>query len=235
MQSIQVMLSSKLARRQAQEYVFQISPPIPIDPDKDYYISVKRASIPYSFYQISSQNNSLRYSIGGIEQAPLILPPGNYSVVTLVTFLNALGSTLTFSYAGFNNKITITAATNFILLSTSSAMALLGFSEGVDHSSVANALISDNVVNIINTTSIKVNTNLIVDTRDSGNSSNTLVVVPVNRQPNAMLEGSQDFQTRLFASSDINNIQVSLYNQDDEAIDMNGVNFEILLIISMRD
>lgn len=231
-----IILNSRQAiSRQGNQYNFQISP-IAISNEIEYFISVKHIMIPYSFYQNNADNTSIEWTLDGAAQPAIALPQGNYNINTLIAFLNAMTGTtgLTFSYQTYNNKVRVSRSDSleFVLLASSTAFQQLGFTEGLAHASAASVLISDNVVNMINTMSLKVTSNLIIDSRDSGQSPNTLIVMPVNRQINSVLESSQDWFTRVRVTSDITNVFISIYNQDNEVVDLNGLNFEILLLLS---
>ena len=55
----------------------------------NFYISIKTAEIPYSFFSLTSSFNVLVIKVDGIDY-PLTIPPGNYNAINLNTVLDAL-------------------------------------------------------------------------------------------------------------------------------------------------
>lgn len=87
--SIQIHLSSKYA----QSYNFNslsdcnFNLPLIEVPSGHYlYLSLIHCNIPYSFYNIDTNNNTLIYSINGGSLISLDITPGNYTVKQLLTF-----------------------------------------------------------------------------------------------------------------------------------------------------
>jgi hypothetical protein len=98
-----------------------------IPSDNTIYLSVHHAVIPYSFYNVNQNNNTLSYVFGGSIITGTI-PIGNYTANTLLTALKTL-LPLTVTYSSITNKFTFTHATlNFSFLkANSTCLGLMGF------------------------------------------------------------------------------------------------------------
>ena len=97
-------------------------------PNQHYlFVSVVHTNIPYSFYNINSNNNFLSYTINSITYT-LTITKGNYNALNLVSFINSnLQTGFTCSYNSITNKITFTNSTlEFQLNINSSILGVLG-------------------------------------------------------------------------------------------------------------
>jgi hypothetical protein len=100
------------------------------------YVKLVSASIPYTWYSISTSNSSLSVSEPpSITQTVITIPSNNYTGTTLATALqtalNSAGLTHTYTvtYSGTTNLFTISATGNFILhfAASGSLASQLGF------------------------------------------------------------------------------------------------------------
>ena len=164
MESIQIYLNSQYA-----DYYFNgasdceyVLPLIEIPDGFHIYLSVVSCLIPYSFYNINSSNNILKYSFDGVTINTLIIPIGNYNVNNLVTILKSnLLSGFSVTYNSIQNKLTFTnATTEFMFMSSSTCLQILGFNNSTI-SSISLSLTSVNCVNVYSIRTIQVNSNLI--------------------------------------------------------------------------
>ena len=134
MESIQIYLNSKNADKYnngSSDCEYDL-PLIEIPDGFHIYLSVVSCLIPFSFYNINISNNNLYYSFDGIMMYNIIIPIGNYNINDLVKYFksNMLGFTIT--YNSNNNKLTFThTTTNFMFMSNSTCLTILGFIENV--------------------------------------------------------------------------------------------------------
>jgi len=79
----------------------------------NFYVSIKTAEIPYSFFSLTTDFNVLVINIGGIDYN-LTIPPGNYTAINIGTILTTLiqpyliNSTFVITYDRATGKNTIT-------------------------------------------------------------------------------------------------------------------------------
>ena len=91
------------------------------------YLSVQYANIPYSFYNINSNNNVLNYTLNSVNYT-ITISPGNYNITQLITTLKTLMSGFTITYSSITIKITFSHSKyNFSFLSSSTCQEILGF------------------------------------------------------------------------------------------------------------
>lgn len=117
----------------------------PIIPPLGYSTKIRVSNFvfPLSFTLVNGNNN--RLVINGITYT---LTQGNYNANSLRThILSLIPSTFTMTFSSVTNKYTINNNTNFTINSTSTCLVLLGFTQQ-NHTSVANSLTSNAVVNL---------------------------------------------------------------------------------------
>lgn len=92
---------------------------------------VINATIPLNFGNVTSSNNSLVVTKGGVTTTYTITT-GNYNALTFTSALTSLLTSdgYTVTYNTTTNKLTFSNATSFYIKSTSSCLALLGFATG---------------------------------------------------------------------------------------------------------
>jgi len=84
--------SSKLTNQKSHNFTINYTPPIQLDETKNYEISLLKAWIWYSWFNISQAkgNNILRYSHdGGTTFTQVILPDGNYDINGIDAYMKA--------------------------------------------------------------------------------------------------------------------------------------------------
>ena len=150
--SLQIYLDSKLANRYYDstnncEYNL---PVIEIDSQYHFILSLVSASIPYSFYNVNENYNTLLWVedpyISFIRH-PVTIPIGNYSINDLVDQLQILLSPLQVVYSSVTNKITFThlTATFAFYLSSNTCFELLGFSNNNHFSSSSPKVLTSDI------------------------------------------------------------------------------------------
>jgi hypothetical protein len=108
MESIQIYLNSKYADKYNNNSLSDCEfnlPLINIDDGFYIYLSVVRALIPFSFYNINSNNNFLSYKINTTTYN-INIPVGNYNITTLINALSTLMSNFTITYDSIKNLLT---------------------------------------------------------------------------------------------------------------------------------
>ena len=207
-------------------------------PNQHYiFISVVHVNIPYSFYNINSNNNFLSYTINSITYT-LTITKGNYNALNLVSFINSnLQTGFTCSYNAITNKITFLHTTDeFQLNSNSSILGVLGISKNLISSN--RTLISDLCLNLQTVQTINILSNLNVGNLClcELNTSNILCNIPVSQQPysNIIYVNQNNFKNNLY-SNIINNIKFKLVDEHFKPIDLNGLHWSLTLELTIYD
>ena len=236
MESIQIYLNSQFADKYfngASDCEYML-PLIEIPDGFHIYLSVVSCLIPYSFYNINSSNNILQYSFDAITISTLTIPIGNYNVNNLLTVLkNNISSGFTITYDSIKNKFTFShTTTNFMFMSSSTCLQILGFTPSVTVSSLSLSLTSINCVNVYNIKNIQVNSNLITYNINKLQKNNYCILcsVPITCTPFSLIEyiNRTNFKTNLFLNR-ISNIKIKLTDDNGNLIDLNGCHYSITL------
>jgi hypothetical protein len=212
-------------------------PVIEIPSQCHIYVSVQHAVIPYTFYNINSSNNILKYSISGTIYT-VVITPGNYNVYTLQTFLQSNMTNFTISYNPVTNAFTFTnSITNFTILSSSTCLPLIGFL-AQDNISTTFALVSNRAVNLAQIRCICVNSNLKTNNinKSTLNNFSTICSIPVSVAPYSIVSfaNHNNFRVNTFTST-ISTIAIKLCDQNGNLIDLNGSNWALTLQFDVVD
>jgi len=236
MESIQIYLNSQMADK----YFNGISdceynlPLIEIPDGFHIYLSVVSCLIPYSFYNINTSNNVLQYSFDGINLITLTIPIGNYNVNSLLSILKSnISPTFTISYDSVKNKFTFThPINNFMFMSSSTCLQILGFNNNITILSTSLTLTSVNCVNVYSIRTVQVNSNLITYNINKVQKNNFCILcsVPITCTPFSLIEyiNRTNFKTNLFLNR-ISNIKIKLTDDNGNLIDLNGCHYSLTL------
>lgn len=236
MESIQIYLNSQMADKYYNgssecEYVL---PLIEIPDGFHIYLSVVSCLIPYSFYNINSTNNILQYSFDGVIINTVTIPIGNYNVNNLLTVLkNNMTPLFIITYDNVQNKFTFTHPTlDFMFMSSSTCLQILGFNNNVTISSSSLILTSVNCVNVYSIRTVQVNSNLITYNINKVQKNNFCILcsVPITCTPFSLIEyiNRTNFKTNLFLNR-ISNIKIKLTDDNGNLIDLNGCHYSLTL------
>lgn len=141
MTTTQIYLNSKYANvyingTKKSDLLFYFTTPILRPLGMTMNMRILNCSIPLNFGNLTTTNNSLVITKGGVTTTYSI-SAGNYNALT---FTSALSTLLTsdgynVSYSTTTNKLTFTNATSFTIKKESTCLALLGFASGANTSS----------------------------------------------------------------------------------------------------
>lgn len=235
MESIQIYLNSQSADKSfngAADCEYNL-PLIEIPDGFHIYLSVVSCLIPYSFYNINNRNNVLQYSFDGITINTLSIPIGNYNVNSLLSFLKSNLVAFTITYDNIKNKFTFTHPTNnFMFMSSSTCLQILGFNNNETISSFIFSLTSVNCVNVYTIRTVQVNSNLITYNINKVQKNNFCILcsVPITCTPFSLIEyiNRTNFKTNLFLNR-ISNIKIKLTDDNGNLIDLNGCHYSLTL------
>lgn len=237
--SIQIYIDSENASRYISNTnwcEFNI-PQLAIDSQYHFALSVVNASIPYSFYNVNSNNNIIQW----IEDPYISFIPhqytiteGNYTITQLISHLNTLLAPLVLNYNSITNKITFTHPTaQFAFYNTNNTcFELLGLSSKNQFSSVGRVLVSDLVCNLFTIRSICVCSNFRTSNFHSNrhHMNSVLCNIPVNSNINSVIlyENTNNFRNNLFMSN-VDELHIKLLDQNANIINLNGCNWNMTL------
>ena len=136
-ESIQIYLNSRYATEivdnNTANCIYYL-PVIEIPDGHTIYLSLQNANIPYSFYSITSVDNTLTW---GLVDGPVFtynVEPGNYTVTQLITVIQAaMGNPFKITFSSITCKLLITYnPSNEFTIYASSINHILGFSKTTD-------------------------------------------------------------------------------------------------------
>lgn len=248
-ESIQIHLNSKYATSynngNLNDCNFQL-PVIEVASQHTIMISVQHAIIPYSFYNINSNNNKLTIQeivvngsgtpIDTINNT-LYISYGNYNAYQLASYLGTLfvGGRMLVSYDSITNKFKFTNTTyNFKFLSASTTcQELLGLSTNdLYNTSALFYYISQNCINLASVRCICLGTSLQTGciNNNSQNEQNILCSIPVDCQPYSLItyKNMSNFKVNIYDNV-FSNISIKLVDDTGREIDLNNQFFSLTL------
>lgn len=213
---------------------FQFYQSITCDYNYSLLIAVSNFSIPCSFYNINSYNNTLYLNINGIVTS-FTLTVGNYSAYSLLSLLNStlLSNSITVTYNSTTNKYTFSTVATPIqfLYASSTCEVLLGFSSD---SAYSTSITSDNVIDLTYTKCLYIVTdNLIFDNLDSlsGNKKSNIlcsIIKNVNQGELITFQPSSLDYIPIY-NKNINYMEIEIQDDSGRIIQMNNINWDLTL------
>ena len=243
MESIQIYINSMSADKfydnniSNAQYIF---PTIDIPDGHHIFLSIQKASIPNSFYNINNNNNQLTILYDNTVFV-LFVPTGNYNINQLLIALKTILPLFTISYNSLTNKLTFIYTSDFSFYASSTILGVLGFNENALISSSNNRLDSVHCCNLVTVKTINVLSNLTTYNINKAfpNNQSILCSIPVNCAPYSMIqyENHNNFRTNLFVNS-LSQLNIQLVDDSNgKLIDLNGVHYSMTIqldIINFR-
>ena len=235
MESIQIYINSRSADKFVDNNISNaqyILPNINVPDGYQIYLSLQKASIPYSFYNINLNNNTL--TVFYDNQVNVIpIPEGNYNINTLVTELKSSLPNFVITYSSLTNKITFQYSSNFSFYASSTILPILGFNENTQYNSSGFTLRSVHCCNLLNVKCINVVTNLTTYNINKAfsNVQSILASIPVNCQPYSIIqyENNNNFRSNIYTNN-LSMLNIQLVNDSDGSlIDLNGVHYSMTI------
>ena len=244
MESIQIYINSKSADKFVDNSISNceyILPNIEIPDGYHIYLSLQKASIPNSLYNINNNNNQLTICYDNIVFL-LFIPTGNYNINQLLIALKTILPSFTISYNNLTNKITFIYTSDFSFYASSTILGVLGFNENALVVSSNNRLESIHCCNLVTVKCINVLSNLTTHNINKAfpNNQTILASIPVNTAPFSMIqfENHNNFRSNLFVNNlNILNIQL-VDDSNGKIIDLNGLHYSMTIqidIINFRE
>lgn len=246
-ESVEIYLNSKLANKQngTSNCVFHL-PNIEVAKDELAYVNVKQAVIPFSWYNVNETNNVLDILIANVRPYTINIPFGNYNINQLIAYLHsqfllflANDKYLIITYSTQTNKLLFTHSHyTFKLEYSSTCSELLGFNDNEDYYSTnisgnTHILESINSINLFVVRQIYIaSDNFILNNINASNPNDTniLTSVSVTGNPNSIIHYENTTTRHLIHHlNNITNLNIKLLDQDNDLLNLNGVNWSITL------
>ena len=202
-------------------------------------ISIVNAQIPYSFYQINSNNNKFSITISGttnIYYATL----GNYNINTFITMLlGLLPAGFSITYNNSTSRLTFTYINAFSLLDgTNSLFPIIGFAKGSVYLSVGNQITASYCYNLSPLNKLNIYTDsFTLNNVDSFNKSQTniLASVPINCSPNDIIlyYNLNNYRKNIHNPEQFSNLNIEIYDDFENDIDFNNLDWSLTIQIDV--
>jgi len=216
------------------DITFYFDPIILSNNDKSHMVlGLEQASIPTSIYQINSKNNEMT-----LNGQSYTIPPGNYTITQMITYLNSINANIQFEYntsTNVTNRMTVTVTPTASVIITGSASSILGFVNGT----YSNPYTFTNVVNLTSTTGIIIQIDNVTTTNrdNSGKTGATLARIPITCAPLRILQyfNATPFYTQV-ANRELSYLRVKLLNDDYSPLELVGnPNWFIVIRVDYTD
>jgi len=205
------------------------------------FVTVINAQIPCSFYVINALNNKLVVAGPTITETPILISYGNYNANTLiselVSQLFASGLTMTITINKINGilKFSSNGFLDYYFTSDSTMLEILGTTSSIIATSTnytcpypLNLLGVKKL--LIKSTKLSIHS---VSTVDYA-SSNILLTIPSDVSPFSMISynSQSDANKNLLNVRSINEIDINIYDENNNYIDFNNLDWSMTLVIS---
>jgi hypothetical protein len=235
-ESIQIFLNSRYATETVGDNIansIYYLPVIEIPDGHHIYLSLQNATIPYSFYSISSFDNTFIFGLVGDPATTYYVQPGNYNITQLIDVIKtAMGASYTITYSSITSKLLITHSTSNFIIYASTINHALGFSKTTDTESTANLLYSRDCVNVnqIRALNIEINFPTYNVNIAQAYNQNILATIPVYVPPFSIITytNNNNFRTNLYVNK-LDQIQIRILDNENRLVDMNGVQYQMTL------
>lgn len=213
----------------------RFTPAIELNKDKKYEIALVNLETYYSFPNITSENNQFRYSPdGGISWRDITIPTGSISLENINKYIqkqmkanghyNSLDDTYFLSIEAYINNVdsllTLLNSYRVDFTSANSIGKLFGFNEEI-YTEVEN--ISEQIVDILSINSVLVTLNIIKNSYLNGPQHPVIYsFFPKDPPGYKIIETPHNLVYLPITVDTINNISISLIDQDLELLDLRG-------------
>lgn len=183
-------------------------------------LGLEQCSIPISIYMVNSTNNVM--IINGLTYT---IPIGNYTITTMIAYLNTITVTNQFVYISFSNRIQVTISPAAALVISGSAAKLIGFVSGTYPDLALGVFVFTGVVNLTSTSGIIIQIDNVTTTNrdNSGKTGATLARVPITCSPLRILQyfNATPFYTQV-SNRELTYLRVRLLNDDYSLLNLVG-------------
>lgn len=202
-------------------------------------IELKSAIIPNTYYNVNSNNNTWLFNNTLNGTSTFTIPVGQYTTSTLITELQSQVPGLTVTQSTLTEKLSfnIAGTYDFTSLADGNLMApLLGIEN--TQNGLAGTTVADNMPDLTGLRHVYLFSNTLTDDvmhRAGKVRQNVFATIPItvpfgNSQVHEEAGGSDTHDDhRYIRTRDISNIDMKLLDSDDNVIDLNGLEWEVIL------
>ena len=234
--SIQIYLNSRYATEVVGNNIancIYYLPVIEIPDGHSIYLSLQNATIPYSFYSISSVDNTFSWGLVAGPVNTYYIEPGNYNITQLIDVMQtAMGTGYTITYSSITSKLLITHSSSNFIIYAASFNHIIGFSKTTNTTSAANLLYGRDCVtlNQIRALNIEINFPTYNVNVAQPYNQNILATIPVYVAPFSIItyQNPNNFRTNLFVNK-LDQIQIRILDNESRLVDMNGIQYQMML------
>jgi hypothetical protein len=236
-ESIQIYLNSRYATEtiggNPANAIYYL-PTIEIPDGHHIYLTLVSASIPYSFYSITSVDNVFTWGLTGPNpQFTYYVQPGNYNITQLVDVIQAaMGPNYTVSFNVITSKLLFTHVSSDFIIYASTINHIIGFSKTSDSFSTSQILYGRDCVNLNQIRALNVECNFPTYNINVANplNQNILATIPVYVAPFSIIQytNTNNFRTNLYVNL-LEKIQIKIFDNNGLLVDMNGINYQMTL------
>lgn len=215
--------------------------------DEDIYytsIAVLSAEIPFSFYTVNENNNTLNYTINSIDYI-LVLNEGNYNATTFITEFvskfNAGGHdcTITMAFNKIIGKLTTikTSGAYDIIYKSSPIYEVLGLLSNTSYT-LSTSIEHPHMLNLLGIKKLRIlSSSLSLENYDSSGhtSSNLLQTISVDKPAYSLLtfQNTSNALSRL-KNKILNEIEIQIRDENNNLVDFNNVYWTISLVLNVH-
>lgn len=202
---------------------------------KDKYIMfntirVIHAELPYSFYIVNEYNNILDLSIGRF-----IIPFGNYNANSFMKVLETLlPNPMSVLFDTVNGKFTFHYNSEFEILSSTTCYDLIGTKQNKQYNSSGGTVICELPANFLGSKNIYIKLpNVILENYNTKTKDYiTLLTIPLNVPPFGIVMFDNGTSSKnLIKNPQLDYLEVAIYDDNNNLIDFNGIEWNIVLEI----
>ena len=245
--SIQVHINSKNALYYNNNLTSDCNFSLPLIyvPHQHYlYVSVIHAVIPYSFYQINSNNNTLIYATNNVNsqtiniQPIVTITPGNYNARQLAIYLTTNMPYITVTYNSISNKFNfIHTSSSFVFNSNSTCFGLLGMVNKSD-SLISNSyqLQSYQSIDLSPYKCLCIISNFATGSMNLSAQTNlsVLLSLPIQSNPYSLITYRGDTTNKhCIYTNSISALELKITDQNNNPIDLNGAHWAMTLQLNV--
>lgn len=210
-------------------WLFDLPHALIYDPRNSITVELTNAEIPFSYYTINDNNNSLHIKIGTPTHI-ITLTNGNYTCDEIAEMLNdsftSLGHAVTVTYSIATNKFTFTDLTEHIQIRDSSTCAkLIGFIPN-QNSSSDNILVSPYTCDVMTVERFVIASSFNVDNITS-NQNAAYSGILASFGPNSAFNGINTYDGRGYRFpcniTNLTTVTLTVLNENFEQIDFNNI------------
>lgn len=215
--------------------------------DNIYYVGITllSAEIPCSFYNISVNNQTLKYTVNSTTYT-LTIPEGNYNATSFIAQFVSLynsgghGNNISISFSKITGKLTTTRTSGTYsttyLASGSSMFEVLGLLENTDYT-FSTSLEHSYMLNLLGVKKLKIfSNNLSLENYDSnGHTSGSLIhTVSVDKPAYSMINyQNQHSALSRVKNKVINEIEIEIRDENHKLIDFNNIYWDMTIVLNI--